>query len=219
MLRLYSVGYRHMHDGTILTGENQSTSRKACPIDKLSATNPIWTELESNKFLRGKCTDDHLRFRLVKHTRKVKLKLNTWTGLGSEPALSGDEVKRPQRTPTSGGRRRRTWNYFFFRSSSTINVPYKGPNFPAFFLHFLGSPCTLLHELKLSVQKCVSVCTAISTVQGLRRYVEWRRLRKKNILFVSADCVCVNREMFNDNKEYIQVIRFSWCFKTDPIPL
>jgi len=149
-------------------------------------------------------------------------------GMRIRAGLEGDEAERSQRTPTSRGRRRRTWNhFFFFRSCSTINVPYRGPNFPAIFLHFLGSPCILLNEHKLSVQKCVSVCSAISTVQGLRRYMEWRRRRKKNSLFVSADCVCVNREMFNDNKEFISpskeavhdVIPVSWCFKTDPIPL
>jgi len=141
--------------------------------------------------------------------------------------LEGDEAEWSQRTPTSGGVEEERETIFFFRSCSAINVPYKEPNFPAFFLHFLESPCTLLHELKLSVQKCMSVCTAISTMQGLRRYIEWRRRRKKNSLFVSADCVCVNREMFNDNKEFTSpskeavhdVIRFSWCFKTDPVPL
>jgi hypothetical protein len=146
-------------------------------------------------------------------------------GMRIRAELEGDGVERSQRTPKFGGRRRRKWN-FFFGSCSAINVPYKGPTFPAFSLHFLESPCTLLHELKLSVQKCVSVCTAISTLQGLRRYLEWQRRRNKSRLFVTADCVCVNSEMFNDNKEIrspskeaVHVSRFSLCFKSDPIPL
>jgi hypothetical protein len=67
-------------DGMILTGENQSTWRKTCPSDPFSAINHTCTELESNKILRGENTDKDLRFRLIKHTRKIKLKLNTWNG-------------------------------------------------------------------------------------------------------------------------------------------
>lgn len=104
---------------------------------------------------------------------------------------------------------------FFPGSCSAINVPYKGPTFPAFFLHFLENPCILLHELKLSVQKCVSVCTATRTVHGLRRYLEWRRRRKKNSLFVSADYVCVNSEMFNDNKEITSPSKEAFMMSVD----
>jgi len=94
-------------------------------------------------------------------------------GMGIRAGLDCDGAERPQRTSKSWGVEDERETIFFFRSCFAINVPYKGPNFPAFFHHFLESPCTLLHEFKLSVQKCVSLCAAISTAQGLRRYLEW----------------------------------------------
>jgi hypothetical protein len=56
----------------ILTGENQSTRGRTSPSATLSTTNPTWTDLGSNPYLRGGrlatnrlshgTTQDHLHF-------------------------------------------------------------------------------------------------------------------------------------------------------------
>ena len=119
--------------------------------------------------------------------------------------LEGDGAERPQRAPKFGEASKtneKQITFFFFGSCCAINVSYKGPTLRAFPLHFLESSCILSHDLKRSVQKCVSFCTSISTVQGLRRYLEWRRRRKKNSLlflltaYVSAGkCSRITRKL------------------------